>query len=340
MTNVSLNATTPGFMSATSQPQRRPWFALHSLRMRTRLVLATALLTLLPALLPMQVAQAAEGLVVASKIDGEGALLGNMLVALLEANKIPVVNKVQLGATKVVREALLSGEIDLYPEYTGNGAFMLGDEKNPAWKNLRQGYELVKKLDFEKNKLVWLTPAPANNTWAIAVRQEVAQANQLKSVDDLARALKQGMKFKIAGGAEFFERADALPSFEQNYGFKLKQDQFLSFPGNDTSAFIKAAAEQTSGVNAAVVYGTDGAVSSVGLVVLQDPKGAQPVYAPTVVIREAALKRYPQVEKLVKPVFESLDTTTLQKLNGEVGLEGKDARSVASDYLKRKGFLR
>ena len=276
---------------------------------------------------------------VASKIDGEGGLLGNMLVLMLESRGVPVANKVQMGVTKVVREALLAGEIDIYPEYTGNGAFMLGDEKNPAWKDAKQGYELVKKLD-EKNQLAWLTPAPANNTWAISVRKDLADKYSLKSLADLGPALQKGMPFKLAAGAEFVERADALPSFEATYSFKLKQSNVLAFPGGDTAVFLKAAAEQNSGVNAAVVYGTDGAIASLGLVVLDDPKGAQPVYAPAPVARQSLLERYPQLGDWLKPVFESLDTATLQQLNGAIGVQGKDAKQVAQDYLKTKGFLK
>ncbi|GHA64911.1 ABC transporter substrate-binding protein [Formosimonas limnophila] len=277
---------------------------------------------------------------VASKIDTEGALLGNIIVQVLNDKGIPTVDKVQLGATNVVRSALEASEIDIYPEYTGNGAFMFADEKNPAWKDAKAGYELVKNLDFEKNKIVWLQPAPANNTWAIAVRQDVATANQLKSLDDLSKWINGGGKFKLAASAEFMERPDALPSFEKTYGFKLKQDNTLVLAGGDTTVFIKAAAEQTSGVNAALAYGTDGAVTSLGLVVLDDPKSAQPIYGPAPLIREETLKKHPQIEEVLKPVFASLDTPTLQKLNAQIAIEGKDAKAVAAKYLKSKGFVK
>lgn len=285
-------------------------------------------------------ATAAESpVVVASKIDGEGALLGNMLVLMFEKAGIPYVNKVQMGATNVVRQALLAGEVGIYPEYTGNAAFMLNDPNNPAWKNLQQGYQRAKELDMAANQLVWLQPAPANNTWAIAVREDLAEEYQLNSLEDLQPALKKNMSFKIAAGAEFVERADALPSFEETYSFKLDQQQILSFPGNDTTVFIKAAAENNSGVNAAVVYGTDGAVSALGLKVLDDPMGAQPVYAPAPVVRAAVLESYPQIPALLNPVFASLTTQTLQRLNGEVSIDGIDARTVARDYLTSQGFL-
>ncbi|MBD4502497.1 ABC transporter substrate-binding protein, partial [Xanthomonas citri pv. citri] len=83
----------------------------------------------------------------------------------------------------------------------------------PAWKNAQQGYEKVKRLDQEKHQLVWLTPAPANNTWTIAVRQDLAEKNKLTSLADLSRYLKQGGEFKLAASAEFIERPDALPAF-------------------------------------------------------------------------------------------------------------------------------
>lgn len=284
--------------------------------------------------------QAAEPIKVGSKIDTEGALLGNIILQVLESHGVKTVNKVQLGTTPVVRGAITSGELDIYPEYTGNGAFFFKEENDPAWKNAQQGYEKVKKLDAEKNKLIWLTPALANNTWTIAVRQDLAQKNKLTSLDDLSRYLKNGGEFKLAASAEFIERADALPAFEKAYGFDLKQDQLLSLAGGDTAVTIKAAAQQTSGVNAAMAYGTDGPVVALGLQTLSDPKGVQPIYAPTPVVREAVLKAYPELDSWLKPVFASLDEKTLQKLNASIAVEGLDAKKVAADYLKEKGLVK
>jgi osmoprotectant transport system substrate-binding protein len=285
-------------------------------------------------------AQAADPIRVASKIDTEGALLGQLIIQTLEANGIKTVNKVSLGNTKVVRGALTAGEIDVYPEYTGNGAFFFADESNPAWKNAAAGYQLVRKLDADKNKLVWLTPAPANNTWAIAIRQDVATSAKLKTLDDLGRYIGQGGVFKLAASAEFIERPDALPAFEKAYGFKLKQDQLLTLAGGDTAVTIKTAAEKTSGVNAAMAYGTDGPVAALGLVTLDDVKGVQPIYAPTPVIRAEVLAREPKIADLLKPVFLTLDGPTLQKLNASIAIEGRDARKVAGDYLKSKGLIK
>ncbi|WP_199779526.1 glycine betaine ABC transporter substrate-binding protein OsmF [Cronobacter sakazakii] len=285
-------------------------------------------------------AQAAEPVKVGSKIDTEGALLGNVILQVLESHGVKTVNKIQLGTTPVVRGAITSGELDIYPEYTGNGAFFFKQENSPAWKNAKQGYEKVKKLDAEQNKLIWLTPAAANNTWTIAVRQDLAKKNKLTSLADLSRYLKEGGTFKLAASAEFIERPDALPAFEKAYQFKLNQDQMLSLAGGDTAVTIKAAAQQTSGVNAAMAYGTNGPVAALGLQTLTDPKGVQPVYAPAPVVREAVLKAYPDMPQWFEPVFKALDEKTLQELNAQIAVEGLDAGKVASQWLKEKGLVK
>ena len=277
---------------------------------------------------------------IGSKIDTEGKLLGTIMVLALEANGIKTENKVSLGNTKIVRTALLAGEIDLYPEYTGNGAFMLGAENRSAWKDFRAGYELAKKMDFQKNKIVWLEPANANNTWAIAVRKDLAASNKLRTMEDLGRYIAKGGTFKLAASAEFMERTDAMPAFQTAYGFKLRADQALVLAGGDTAATIKAAAEKTSGVNAAMAYGTDGPLAALGLLVMEDPKGVQPVYAPSPLVREEVLKRHPAIATILAPIFKSLDRPTLQMLNARIQLEGQDPRKVASDYLQSNGFLK
>jgi osmoprotectant transport system substrate-binding protein len=284
-------------------------------------------------------ARAAEPVTVASKIDTEGAVLGNAIVLLLENAGIPVNNKVQLGPTKIVRTAILSGEIDIYPEYTGNAGFFFTIDSDPVWKDAKAGYEKARELD-KANNLVWLDPAPANNTWAIAVRKAFAAENHLKTLDDFAKWVNAGGKVKLAGSAEFVESPAALPAFQKAYGFKLTNDQLLVLSGGDTAATIKAAAEATSGVNAAMAYGTDGALAALELIVLEDTKAVQPVYAPAPVVRGDVLKAYPKIADVLNPVFRSLSLETLQALNAKVTVEGQDASTVAKAYLTEKGFLK
>jgi osmoprotectant transport system substrate-binding protein len=140
------------------------------------------------ALLP-EVVSAAEGgkIVVASKIDTEGALLGSMIVTLLETNGLAVENKLQLGPTNILRAAIMAGQVDIYPEYTGNGALFFHLEDDPVWKDWARGEAKVAALDRAKNRLVWLAPAPANNTWVIAVRKDLAERGGLRSWGDFGK---------------------------------------------------------------------------------------------------------------------------------------------------------
>ena len=291
------------------------------------------------ALLPAAVGAEEAKIVVASKIDTEGSLLGSMIVALLEAHGLAVDNKLQLGPTNIVRAALLAGQIDIYPEYTGNGALFFHLEQDPVWKDWAKGAAKVAALDREQNHLVWLAAAPANNTWTIALRQELAERHNLKTMDDFAKYLAGGGAIKLAASAEFVESPAALPAFEATYGFRLKDAQLLTLSGGNTSATLRAAAEGTSGVNAAMAYGTDGALAALGLTALEDDKGAQVVYAPAPVVREAVLQQQPEIAKVLDPVFATLSLETLQQLNAKIAVEGEDAGAVARAYLKSKHFL-
>ena len=285
-------------------------------------------------------AHAADAVVVSSKIDTEGNLLGNLIAQVLKARGIPVTEKIALGTTPIVRRALIGGEIDIYPEYTGNAAFFFNKADDPVWKNAAQGYETARKLDYAANRIVWLTPAPANNTWGVAVLASLAQAKHLKTFSDFGKWIAAGGSVKLAASAEFVNSASALPSFEKAYGFRLKPAQLVVLSGGDTAATIKAAANQTDGVNAAMVYGTDGGIASSGLAVLDDDKHVQPVYAPAAIVREAVLKAHPQIAEALKPVFASLDLRTLQTLNSRIQINGEPAASVAAQYLKSKGFVK
>ncbi len=278
--------------------------------------------------------------VVSSKIDTEGSVLGNIILAVLNANNIQTTDRIQLGASSVVRKAILAGEIDIYPEYTGNGAFLFEKADDPVWKDAQKAYETVKTLDYDANKIVWLTPSPANNTWAIAVRQDLAEANGLKTLSDFGRYVAGGGKVVLAASSEFVNSPAALPAFQTTYDFKLSPDQLITLSGGDTAATIAAAANQTNGANAAMVYGTDGGISASGLVVLEDDKAVQPVYQPAPIVREEVLKENPTIESLLKPVFEKLDLSTLQDLNGRVQVGGEPAKAVAEDFLKQSGLIK
>ena len=282
---------------------------------------------------------AGAAVIVSSKLSSESAMIGQMIRLLLDAHGVATVDRTRIGATPVVRKALLTGEIDLYVEYTGNAGFFFNDPQNAAWKSLEAGYQLGARLDYAANRIVWLTPANASNSWALAVRRDVAAANQLSTMSDFGRWVRSGAHVVLACSAEF-ANAGTLKALEQAYGFTLSSDQLIVLAGGETAATIGAAAAGTNGTNTAMVYGTDGGIVAANLVILEDDRHEQPIYAPVPLIREATLKANPGIAALVKPLMESLDTKTLQELNARVQINGESDLEVAGEYLRHRGLLK
>ncbi|HMH67455.1 MAG TPA: ABC transporter substrate-binding protein [Pinirhizobacter sp.] len=276
----------------------------------------------------------AQAIRVGSKADNEGAVLGQVIVQVLRHAGMPVDDRTQLGPTAIVRRALLAGELDIYPEYTGNAAFFFHREDDPAFRDASRAHALARALDRQVNALVWMQAAPADNHWGIAVPRALAEREHLRTLSDFARWVNGGARVKLAGSAEFVDSAAALPAFEKAYGFTMRGDQLLVLAGGDTSVTIKAAAEGTSGVNASMVYLTDGALAVTGLVVLEDPRHVELVYQPAPVARAALLQKYPSIPTLLDPVFGRLDVDTLRRLNARTQVDGTDASVVAHDYLE------
>ncbi|WP_306751337.1 glycine betaine ABC transporter substrate-binding protein OsmF [Paracoccus actinidiae] len=294
---------------------------------------------LVAALLIAATPLAAQDIVVSSKIDTEGGLLGNMILLALQDAGLPVQDRLQLGGTPIMRDAIVAGQIDIYPEYTANGAFFFNEADSDVWKDAAQGYARVAELDREQNDIVWLTPSPANNTWAIALRQDVAEENGLTTMTQMGEWIAGGGQVKLAASTEFVTSPAALPAFQETYGFTLTPDQLVQLAGGDTAATIAAAAQQTSGVNAAMVYGTDGAIAEAGLLVMEDDKAVQPVYQPAPIVRSEVLEAHPRIAEVLEPIFASLTLQTLQTLNGRIQVGGEPAAAVAQDYLTQAGFL-
>ncbi len=276
---------------------------------------------------------------VGSKIDTEGALLAHTIMLLLEDNGFDVIDKSEFGPTQIVRNAIISGEIDIYPEYTGNGAFFFDGTDPDVWKDAGRGYETVRQLDLEQNDIVWLTPAPANNTWAISVVAALSEDEGLRTLDDLSSYLADGGFFKLACSEEFVTSPAALPAFQEAYDFELTDSQLLVLAGGNTAQTQQAAAQGIDGVNAAMAYGTDGSLAALGLTILDDPRGAQPVYEPAPTIRRSVYEQYPEIGDILSPVFQSLTLETLQTLNARIALGGEQASHVARDYLTSNGFI-
>lgn len=268
---------------------------------------------------------------VASKADAEGTLLGQIILQTLRRLAIPVVDRLQLGPTRIVRTAMIAGEIDAYPEYTGNAAFFSGTDTDPAWTSAEAAIAAARRFDAPHG-LVWLAPARASNSWQLAVQGALARREGLSGMADFARAVRAGL-IDLAASAEFVESPAALPAYERVYGFTLPRERIVVLPGGDTSVTLRAAAQGISGVNAGMVYGTDGAIDALDVVVMADPQGAQIVYEPAPVFRQAVLARHPAIAPALDRIFSGLDLPTLRRLNARIAVEGETPDAVARAYL-------
>ncbi|MDI6691766.1 MAG: glycine betaine ABC transporter substrate-binding protein [Anaerosomatales bacterium] len=275
---------------------------------------------------------------VASLLDSEGVVLGSMVIQMLDANGIPTEDKTKFGTPDVVRKALLAGDVDATIDYTGSGQYYVGPEGDPLWSDPEKGYQTIKEKDLE-NGLVWLTPSPANNSEYLGVKKDFAEANGLQSMEDFARYVNGGGKVKLIGDQSWMDSPAGLKAYEAAYGFTLRDDQKIGLANGVTAQFIQALVNGTDGVNVAEVYATDGGLAEQGILVLADPKNTPPVYRPTPVFRKEIIEAYPEIEAILKPVFESLTTETLQELNRQVAFGGKSGKDVAREYLVSKGFL-
>lgn len=275
-----------------------------------------------------------------SYVDTEGQVVGAAIVQLLEANGVNVVDKTKFGTPDIVRKAYLQGDLDGSLDYTGSGAYYIGPESDPLWSDPTAGFERVKTEDLAQNDIVWLDPAPANNTESIAVKRSFAEANQLETIDDLAAYINRGGTVKIIGSQLWVDRELGFKGIQAAYGFSLPAANIIGLANGNTAQFIKALAEGTDGVNAAEVYATDGGLADLDLVVLTDTKSIPPVYSPAPVFRKDIIDAYPAIPEILAPFIKSLTVENLQQLNKAVAIDGKDPKTVAADYLTANGFLK
>ncbi|HZK10531.1 MAG TPA: glycine betaine ABC transporter substrate-binding protein [Clostridia bacterium] len=278
-------------------------------------------------------------LVLGSFVDTEGGILGNIVLLTLEENNYMLTDKVQFGTPDVHRNALLEGELDIGIDYTGNGQYYSEGFDEEIWGDAEAGYQFIKTYDKENNQLIWLQAAKANNTEMLAVKKDFAEANNLESLEDFAEYVNKGGEVKFITSQLFAEKNMGLLGMEEAYGFKLQADQLIMLPHGNTAETISALANGTDGVNVALVYGTDGSLADLDLLVLKDPLSIPPVFEPSVIIRAEIVEKYPEIKDIIEDVFKSLDLEKLQGMNKKVIVDGLSPKDVAKEHLIEEGFL-
>lgn len=276
---------------------------------------------------------------VATMIDSEGAILGNMMILLLEQEGFTTTDKIGLGTPDILRKALMGGEVDLVLDYSGSGQYYGAEADVATWSDPDLGYEATRAFDEEANNLLWLSPAPANNTEMLAVKKDFAQANNLETMSDFAAYVNNGGEVKLICASSFAENELGLLGYQEAYGFTLTADHLILLSHGNTAEMLKALDDGTNGVNVSLVYGTDGSLVEMDMVVLEDTENVPPVYLPTPVLRGELAETYPELKTMFEAAFDTLDLETLQNLNAKVAFGGEDAKEVAEAYLKQEGLL-
>ncbi|GAC1425285.1 MAG: glycine betaine ABC transporter substrate-binding protein [Burkholderiaceae bacterium] len=269
----------------------------------------------------------ARNFVIGSKNFTEQYILAEMYAAALEGADIAVERKINLGGTMIAHAALTTGEVDMYPEYTGTAlsAVVRGDISTDADKV----YAQVKDYYANQLNLIWLKPTRINNGYVIVVRQATAQKNNLKSLSDLAKVANT---LVFGGGPEFPNRADGLPGLKRVYNAEFKKFKQFAKLG------LRYDALQQSEIDVANGAATDWQIGSTGLVALDDDKGLFPPYNVAPVISRAALAAFPKSEKVLDGVSALLDNAVMQKLNARVEKDKQEPKDVAIEFLRQHGI--
>lgn len=266
---------------------------------------------------------------IATKPMTEQFILGEMLKLLIEENtdlNVEITKGIG-GGTSNIHPALIKGEFDLYPEYTGTGWLVVlkKDSLLPAdelYAQLQEEYR-------QKYRLKWMTPYGFNNTYGLAVNQEKARRYQLKDFSDLARYPDE---FTFGAEYDFFEIHEGYQALCRFYNLQFKKTR-------DMDIGLKYEAIKSGKVDVMNIFTTDGQLSHADLTVLEDDKHFFPSYYCTTVVREETLNQYPELEKALKKMDGLLTNEEMSQLNYSVDIAGQSEQKVARDFLKKKGVI-
>jgi osmoprotectant transport system substrate-binding protein len=255
----------------------------------------------------------------------EQQILSNMTTQYLEGLGYDVENRSGMGSA-VLRQAQENGQIDLYWEYTGTSLINYNDVTERL--SPEETYQRVKELDAEKG-LVWLEPSDANNTYALAMREEDAEQRGITTLSDLAQAINDGEELTFALNAEFYAREDGWRPLQEAYDFNVsrgdvkRMDSGLVYP-----------ALRDGDVEVGLVFATDGRIPAFDFRVLEDDQGYFPAYALTPVVREETLDENPDLAEQMNALSALLDDATMAELNARVDVERENIEDVAKSFLE------
>lgn len=264
----------------------------------------------------------------ATKPLTEQFILASMMKTLIEQDTDLTVKLTEGvgGGTMNIQPAMVKGEFDFYPEYTGTGwnnvLKMEGLYSEALFDQLVAGY---KELGMS-----WVGMMGFNNTYGIAVRTEIAQQYNLKTLSDLAAVAPQ---LVFGANYDFFERLDGFDALCQAYGLQFKDTV-------DMEMGLKYDAIRQKEIDVVNAFTTDGQLSSSNVTVLADDKGFYPSYMCGFVVRDEVLAAHPELLDVFKKVENILTDEKMARMNYQVEVEGQDPAAVATNFLKEAGLVK
>lgn len=273
--------------------------------------------------------EAATGSVgIASKNFTEQLILGEMMAQVIESHTdLGVERRFNLGGTMICHEALVNGAIDIYAEYTGTALTAILDED--VVTDPDEALRIVREAYSERFDVEWLEPFGFNNTYALTVRDEDAEARGWQTISDLAPVaseLRAGFTF------EFAERPDGYPGLRDAYGFA-----FGEIRGLEPTLMYEAIAKDQ--VDVICAFATDGRIAAYNLKPLEDDRGFFPPYYAAPIVRAEVLREHPEIRDALAPLAGALDDATMQRLNYEVDEKKRAPADVAREFLVSHNLL-
>jgi glycine betaine/choline ABC-type transport system substrate-binding protein len=258
---------------------------------------------------------------VSSKNFTENVFLGELLAQQIEARTdYQVERRLNLGGTFLCHQALLAGEIDIYPEYTGTALTAILQE--PAASDAAEVYGRVAQAYQQRFNLKWAQPFGFNNTFAVLVRKEDSQ--DIETISDLAAVapnLTLGFNF------EFLERDDGWPGMKQAYNLAFKGDPRTL----DLNLVYQAL--RAGQVDVAIGNSTHGLIDKLELRVLQDDLGYFPPYDAAPVVRQETLERYPGLEEALQALGGAIPQAKMREINKALDVDQRRVEDVAAEFL-------
>ncbi|MFH8134539.1 glycine betaine ABC transporter substrate-binding protein [Pantoea osteomyelitidis] len=283
-----------------------------------------------------QAANAAEPIMMATKSFTEQHILSALTVLWLEKKGFQVIPKTNI-ATTISRNAMINKQIDMTWEYTGTSLIIFNHISKPM--SSQQAYDTVKNLDA-KLGLVWLNPAPMNNTYAFAMQRSRAEKEGINTLSQLVTKLEQirqsdpDHNWKLGLDLEFAGRSDGMKPLQKAYNMPLDRPQIRQMdPG------LVYNAVRDGFVDAGLIYTTDGRVKGFDLKVLEDDKHFFPSYNVTPVVRQDVLASHPGLDAALNQLSALITDETITEMNKRVDIDHQSPQQVARDFLNSKKML-